>query len=38
MSNAKIKNARGYISVGVASEARVDKIAKNIEFLILKEI
>jgi hypothetical protein len=24
--------------VGVASEARIDKIAKNIEFLILKEM
>jgi hypothetical protein len=25
-------------AVGVASEARIDKIAKNIEFLILKEM
>jgi hypothetical protein len=27
-----------YFLVGVASEARIDKIAKNIEFLILKEM
>jgi hypothetical protein len=27
-----------YFLVGVASEAIVEKIAKNIEFLILKEI
>ena len=27
-----------YFLVGAASEARIDKIAKNIEFLILKEI
>jgi hypothetical protein len=27
-----------YFLVGMASEARINKIAKNIEFLILKEI
>ena len=27
-----------YFLVGVASETRIEKIAKNIEFLILKEI
>ena len=27
-----------YFLVGMASEARLEKIAKNIEFLILKEI
>jgi hypothetical protein len=29
---------RLYFLVGVASEARVEKIAKHIEFIILKEI
>jgi hypothetical protein len=27
-----------YFQVGMASEAKIDKMAKNIEFLILKEI
>jgi hypothetical protein len=29
---------RLYFLVGVASEVRVEKISKNIEFLLLKEI
>jgi len=32
------KTTHLYFLVGVASEARVEKIGENIEFLILKEI
>jgi hypothetical protein len=34
----KKTSTRLYFLVGVASEARVEQIAKNIEFIILKEI
>jgi hypothetical protein len=35
---ALIKFQTLYFLLGMASEARIDKIAKNIEFVILKEI
>jgi hypothetical protein len=38
ISNVKKALVRLYFLVGVASEVRVEKISKNIEFLLLKEI
>jgi hypothetical protein len=38
ISNVKKSHTRLYFLVGVASEARIEKIGENIVFLILKEI
>jgi hypothetical protein len=38
ISSVKKSRTKLYFLVGVGSEARIEKIAKNIECLILKEI